>query len=106
MVLVPGLGVIRDIAVEQDRRTAHALVDFNQVFGREPKTAAVPLDTLTPSIAKGTGYVVAITAVAYHQLPAYTSATAPGGAGADQPTTPQAIRAPSAAWTTMLRYQS
>jgi len=66
------LGRIRDIAVEQDRRTAHALVDFNQVFGREPKTAAVPLDTLTPSIAKGTGYVVAITAVAYDQLPAYT----------------------------------
>lgn len=65
------LGMIRDIAVEQDGRTAHALVDFGQVFGREAKTAAVPLDTLTPSATAGTGYVMAITAVSYEQLPAY-----------------------------------
>jgi hypothetical protein len=65
------LGTIRDIAVEENGQTAHALVDFGQVFGREAKTAAVPLDTLTPSATTGSGYVISLTAVDYDKLPAY-----------------------------------
>ena len=65
------LGTIRAVAVEQSGQTAHALVEFADAFGRQAKTAAVPLDKLTPSATTGSGYVVALTAVAYDQLPAY-----------------------------------
>ncbi|MGD9508343.1 MAG: PRC-barrel domain-containing protein [Geminicoccaceae bacterium] len=65
------LGTIRDVAFEQGGRTAHAVVEFDRLFGRGAKTAAVPLDTLTPSVTAGSGYVMALTAVAYDQLPAY-----------------------------------
>lgn len=65
------LGTIRAVAVEQSGRTAHALVEFSDAFGRQGKTAAVPLDKLTPSATTGSGYVMALTAVAYDQLPSY-----------------------------------
>ena len=65
------LGTIRAVAVEQSGQTAHALVEFAGAFGRQGKTAAVPLDKLTPSVTTGSGYVMTLTAVAYDQLPSY-----------------------------------
>jgi hypothetical protein len=64
------LGTLRAVAVEPGGDLPVALIEFAPLFGRGAKTAAVPLDELTPS-ATADSLVLSLTAVGYDELPAY-----------------------------------
>ena len=64
------LGTLRAVALEPGGDVPVAMIDFAPLFGRVAKTAAVPLDELTPSAAADS-LVLSLTAVGYDELPAY-----------------------------------
>jgi uncharacterized protein YrrD len=65
------IGVIRDLVADTASDAPRVLVEFQPLFGRPGKTSAVPVEALTTATARGEGYVMEVTAVAYEQLPAY-----------------------------------
>jgi hypothetical protein len=65
------IGVIRDLVADETSSAPRVLVEFAPLFGQPGKTSAVPVEALTTAVARGEGYVMELTAVAFEQLPAY-----------------------------------
>ena len=65
------IGVIRELVADEASSAPRLLVEFEPLFGQPGKISAVPVEALTTAVARGEGYVMELTAVAYDQLPPY-----------------------------------
>ena len=65
------IGVIRDLVRDEGSGVARAMVEFTPLFDQPGKTSAVPIEALTTTTARGEGYVMELTSVAFAGMPPY-----------------------------------
>lgn len=65
------IGTLRGLVLDEASGLAKVMVEFGPLFGKQPKVAAMPFETLTPATTGGDGYVIELTQVAYDSMPAY-----------------------------------
>ena len=65
------IGVVRDLVRDETSGIARAMVAFEPMFAQPGKTAVVPIESLTKATARGDGYVMELTSIAFARMPAY-----------------------------------
>ena len=65
------IGVVRDLVLDEASGIARAMVAFEPMFDQPGKTAVVPIESLTTATARGSGYVMQLTSIAFARMPAY-----------------------------------
>lgn len=65
------IGTLRGLVLDEASGLAKVMVEFGPLFGKGPKVAAMPFETLTPATTGDDGYVIELTQVAYDAMPAY-----------------------------------
>ncbi len=65
------IGVIRELVLDETSGVARAMVEFQPLFDQPGKTSVVPIESLTTATARGEGYVMELSNVAFAAMPAY-----------------------------------
>lgn len=65
------LGTIKGLGLDDAHGMARAMVEFEPLFGRPGKLAAVAVDTLTTGVGTAGGYVISLTSSDFDRMPAY-----------------------------------
>jgi hypothetical protein len=65
------IGVIRELVLDESSGVARAMVELQPLFDQPGKTSVVTIESLTTATARGEGYVMELSNVAFAAMPAY-----------------------------------